>query len=171
MSSNTSSTVHVLHLCLHALSSRQLAYVYIASYIEVYYHMQREIIPITTERSALNQVILSSCSSANHPENVNPFIRSSSEKLATLFIRFCDKRKQEKFAEYSVMNSVMCAMSNLFSTAHTISCQVYPLEYAYWNSSVTRAESASTKCRNYPAGSLQIGIQPEDYIHCDGTQL
>jgi hypothetical protein len=36
---------------------------------------------------------------------------------------------------------------------------------------VTRAESTSAKCRSYPAGNLPGGEHPEDYIHCDGTQL
>ena len=66
------------------------------------------------------------------------------------------------------MNSVMCAMSNLFSTAHATSCQVYPSEYAYRDDSVSRAENPSTNCRRYP-------LRPQDqnirYTHCDGTQL
>ena len=32
-------------------------------------------------------------------------------------------------------------------------------------------ESASANCRNYPAGSAEGNVHPEDYIHCDGTQL
>ena len=51
------------------------------------------------------------------------------------------------------------------------SCQVYPSEYAYRHDSVTRAEYGSVNCRRYPAGNLQESIHPEDYIHCDGTQL
>ena len=43
-------------------------------------------------------------------------------------------------------------------------------EYAYLNDSVTRSEGASANCRNYPPG-LQDGIHPQNYIHCDGTQL
>ena len=48
---------------------------------------------------------------------------------------------------------------------------MYPSEYAYRDDSVARAESASANCRRYPAGNLQAGYHPEDYIHCDGTQL
>ena len=91
-----------------------------------------------------------------------------------IFIRFCDKSKQKICRVLSDEQcDDMCAMNNLFSTAHAISCQVYPSEYAYRNSSrsVIRAESTSANCMNYPAASLQIGIQPEYYIHCDGTQL
>ena len=51
-------------------------------------------------------------------------------------------------------------------------CQVYPSEYAYRDDSVTRAESVSVaNCRRYPAGNLQAGGHPEDFIHCDGIQL
>ena len=32
-------------------------------------------------------------------------------------------------------------------------------------------ENASANCRNYPPGNLQSGDQPEDFIHCNGTQL
>ena len=51
------------------------------------------------------------------------------------------------------------------------SCQVYPSEYAFHDDSVTRAERGSANCRRYPAGNLEGGIHPEDFIHCDGTQL
>ena len=56
-------------------------------------------------------------------------------------------------------------------TATATSCQVYPSEYAYRDDFVTRTESASANCRNYPAGNLQGGVHLEHYIHCDGTQL
>ena len=52
-----------------------------------------------------------------------------------------------------------------------ISCQEYPSEYAYRDNSVTRAESVSANCKNYPAGTAEGTVHPEDYIHCDGTQL
>ena len=65
----------------------------------------------------------------------------------------------------------MCAMSNLFFTAHATSCQVNLSEYAYRDDSVTRFERASANCRNYPSSGLQDGTYPENYIHCDGTQL
>ena len=55
--------------------------------------------------------------------------------------------------------------------AHATSCQVYPSEYAYRDDSVTRVESASANCRSYPPGNLPGGNHPEDFIHCDGTQL
>ena len=48
---------------------------------------------------------------------------------------------------------------------------MYPSEYAYSHDSVTRTESVSANCRRYPAGNLPGGVHPEDYIHCNGTQL
>ena len=48
---------------------------------------------------------------------------------------------------------------------------MYPSEYAYRDDTVTRAESDSAKCRRYPEGNLPGGLHPEDYTHCDGTQL
>ena len=56
-------------------------------------------------------------------------------------------------------------------TALATSCQVYPSEYAYHDDSVTRTESTSANCRNYPAGNLPGGVHPEQYTHCNGTQL
>ena len=56
-------------------------------------------------------------------------------------------------------------------TALATFCQVYPSEYAYHDDSVTKTESASANCRNYPAGQLLGGVLPEHYIHCDGIQL
>ena len=50
-----------------------------------------------------------------------------------------------------------------------MSCQVYPLEYAYLDHSVHKDERTSANCRNYPAG-LQYGVYTEQYIHCNGTQ-
>ena len=58
-----------------------------------------------------------------------------------------------------------------FSTALATSCQVYPSEYAYLEDSFNRPESASANCRNYQASSAEGSVHPEDYIHCDGTQL
>ena len=65
-------------------------------------------------------------------------------------------------------SSVMCDMSNLFSTAHATSCQVYPSEYAFRDGSVIRAENPNANCRRYPRRLQDQGIH---YIHCDGTQL
>ncbi len=48
---------------------------------------------------------------------------------------------------------------------------MYPSEYAYWDKSVTRSESDSANCRRYPPGNFRSGSYPEDFIHCDGTQL
>ena len=48
---------------------------------------------------------------------------------------------------------------------------MYPSEYAYHKDSVTRAETASANCRNYPSGLSMAEPGSEDYIHCDGTQL
>ena len=42
-----------------------------------------------------------------------------------------------------------------------------PSEYAYHDSSVNRAENPSAKCRSYLDGPAY----PQQYIHCDGTQL
>ena len=47
---------------------------------------------------------------------------------------------------------------------------MHPSEYAHRHDSVTRTERGSTNCRRYPAGNLG-SVHPEDYIHCDGTQL
>ena len=84
-----------------------------------------------------------------------------------IFIRFCDKSKQE-ILQSTLMNSVMCAMSNLFSTAHATSCQVYPSEYAYRDDSVSRVENPSANCRRYPPHPQDLNIR---YTHCDGSQL
>ena len=52
------------------------------------------------------------------------------------------------------------------------SCQVNLVsEYAYHEESVTRAEVARAMCRNYPQDGQLHGFHPENYIHCDGTQL
>ena len=48
---------------------------------------------------------------------------------------------------------------------------MYPSEYAYHGDSVTRAESVSANCRRYSAGTLPNGVNLQQYIHCDGTQL
>ena len=58
-----------------------------------------------------------------------------------------------------------------YSTVLATSCQIYPSEYAYHADSVNRAESVSANCRRYPPSSQGQSIHPEDYIHCDGTQL
>ena len=65
-------------------------------------------------------------------------------------------------------NSVMCAMSNIFSTAHATSCQVYPSEYTYRDDSVITVENPSANCRRYPLRPQDRGVR---YTHCDGTQL
>ena len=44
--------------------------------------------------------------------------------------------------------------------------------YVYHQYSVTRSERVSVNCRNYPPSSAtSAGIHPENYIHCNGTQL
>ena len=48
---------------------------------------------------------------------------------------------------------------------------MYPSEYAYHKYSVTRSETASADCRNYPSGLAFDGWDSYEYIHCDGTQL
>ena len=58
-------------------------------------------------------------------------------------------------------------MPNFFSIALAASYQAYPSEYAYREDSVTRDESSTANCRNYPAGS----VSQEQFIHCDGTPL
>ena len=70
-----------------------------------------------------------------------------------------------KCATHAMSVHVVC-----YSTALAIPCQVYPSEYAYHDDSVNRAERSSANCRRYPPGSLQ-GLQTEEYVHCDGTQL
>jgi hypothetical protein len=55
-----------------------------------------------------------------------------------------------------------------YSTASSSSCQVYPSEYAYRDSSVSRAESPRANCRRYPPRDGDEGIL---YTHCDGQQL
>ena len=59
-----------------------------------------------------------------------------------------------------VDRAVVCAiLKQLISTALATSCQVYPSEYAYWDDSVTRAESTSANCRRYPLiPGLPIGV-------------
>ena len=61
--------------------------------------------------------------------------------------------------------------SNHLYTVLATPCKVYPSEYAYRDDSVTRAESASANCRRYPETFAQGSVHPEDYTHCDGTQL
>ena len=58
-----------------------------------------------------------------------------------------------------------------FFAACTNSYQEYPSEYVCHENSVTRAEHASANCMNYLPGSATAGIHPENYIHCNGTQL
>ncbi len=48
---------------------------------------------------------------------------------------------------------------------------MYPSEYAYLEGSVSTFDSVSANCRNYPPGNLPAGDSPENYIHCNGTQL
>ena len=48
---------------------------------------------------------------------------------------------------------------------------MYPSEYAYHQDSIIKFENASANCRNYPPDNLQEGNHPEDFIHCNGTQL
>ena len=54
--------------------------------------------------------------------------------------------------------------------ASTTTCQVYPSQYAYYDDSVTRTESASANCRMYASG-LQLNVFTERYFYCGGTQL
>ncbi len=53
-------------------------------------------------------------------------------------------------------------------TVSSTSCQVYPSEYAFRDDSVTRSESTSANCRNYPSDHRE-GAFVGGYIHCDGT--
>ena len=85
----------------------------------------------------------------------------------------CDEGKQT-ICSRSVFDEMWCvwAMSiNCYSTVLATSCQIYPSEYAYHGGSVNRAESVSANCRRYPPSSQGQSIHPEDYIHCNGTQL
>ena len=56
-----------------------------------------------------------------------------------------------------------------YSTALATSCQVYPSEYAYHGTSVTRTESAGANCMMYSSG-LKSDVYTEQYVHCDGVQ-
>ena len=51
------------------------------------------------------------------------------------------------------------------------SCQVYPSEYAYLDSSVTRFEREIANCRVYLPMGLALSVKAEDYTHCNGVQL
>ena len=70
---------------------------------------------------------------------------------------------------------VVPVLQQLLSQQSTISCQEYPSVYAYKDAykdaSVTRTESNTANCRKYTEGSPPGGESPQDYIHCDGTQL
>ena len=57
------------------------------------------------------------------------------------------------------------------SSASTTICQVLPSEYAYHPNTLHRSEGTSANCRNYSPRGEKQSIHPEDYIHCDGTQL
>ncbi len=63
---------------------------------------------------------------------------------------------------------IILAMS--LSTVSSVSCPVYPSEYAYQDDSVSRDESTSANCRRYSEG-LSVGLYTSNYVHCDGTQL
>ena len=58
------------------------------------------------------------------------------------------------------------------STVSSVSCQVYPSEYAFRYDSVSslRVEGVSANCVRYQSG-LQENVYTELYIHNDGTQL
>ncbi len=56
------------------------------------------------------------------------------------------------------------------STVSSVSCQVYPSEYAYRNDSVSTVASVNANCVRYQSG-LQENVYTELYIHYDGTQL
>ena len=60
-------------------------------------------------------------------------------------------------------------MTRFIYTALSNSCQVS--EYVYLDSSVIKSERASANCRRYPPMTHTASIHPEDYTHCDGTQL
>ena len=45
---------------------------------------------------------------------------------------------------------------------------MYPSEYAYHKDSVTREETASANCKEYPTGLAIGSLGSEDHIHCDG---
>ena len=72
-----------------------------------------------------------------------------------------------------INNNIIVIMQNIIITAASIlSCQVYPSEYAYYDDSVTRAQSDSTNCRRYQViTGLPASIHSTDYILCEGTQL
>ena len=47
---------------------------------------------------------------------------------------------------------------------------MYPSEHAYHKDSV-ESDRVESNCRKYSPGNLPGGEHPENYIHCDGTQL
>ena len=51
------------------------------------------------------------------------------------------------------------------------SCQVYPSEYAYRYSSVSESENQNAECRRYPVDDNNVGVDEEQYTHCDGRPL
>ena len=57
------------------------------------------------------------------------------------------------------------------SDTTTASCQVYPSEYAYHYNSVSRSENRNADCRRYPVDHDNVGVDEEQYTHCDGRPL
>ena len=93
----------------------------------------------------------------SHQQNVSPFICSvvRSYFLFSTMIGFTLIRDEGKGGNerVPVLDEVLCVhvCYDLFisppCTAFATSCQVYPSEYAYYDDSVTRTESASANCR------------------------
>ena len=91
-----------------------------------------------------------------------------SRQLALLFcsVNYNSYCTPDKYGMHVM--SINCTVHG-YSAALATTCRVYPSEYAYRDVTVIRAESVSANCRSYP--DTEKVLFPEDYIHCDGTQL
>ena len=66
------------------------------------------------------------------------------------------------------MKSIISSAISILPTAFSSPCQVYPLECAYCDDSVSRIEMAGANCR---ASDMEKILHTAEYIYCDGTQL
>ena len=66
------------------------------------------------------------------------------------------------------MKSINKLTIAILPTALSSPCQVYPLEYACRDDSVSRIDMASANCRANDMGEI---LRTAEYIYCDGTQL
>ena len=71
---------------------------------------------------------------------------------------------------FAIFDINVYALFTVSDTA-TASCQVYPSEYAYHYNSVSRSENRNADCRRYPVDHDNVGVDEEQYTHCDGRPL